>query len=60
MKNPHKNRPNLADMTELQKQEYCNKLLNDGLSITQVARTTGLTEEFVSEARDTYKKYIVK
>lgn len=50
----------VSEMTDLQKQTFINELLNQGLSITQVSRHTGLSEEVVSDARDTYKKYIVK
>jgi transposase-like protein len=50
----------VAEADDVKKQEICNNMLNNGMSISQVARSTGLSEEYVSNARDLYKKYIVK
>lgn len=58
-KKPKIEKVDVSFMTDIQKQEYCNSLLNEGKSILQVSRMTGLDEAYVSAAREMYKKYLV-
>lgn len=58
-KKPKIEKVDVSSMSDVKKQEYCNSLLNEGKSIAQVARITGLDETYVSNARETYKKYLV-